>query len=37
LGTVGGGLAGALAPRVGNEVTNVFCTLVAAALAFFLA
>jgi uncharacterized protein (TIGR00297 family) len=37
LGTVGDSLAGALAPRVGNEVTNVFCTLVASALAFFLA
>ncbi len=34
LGTVVDSLVGALAPRVGNELTNVLCTLVAAALAF---
>ena len=33
LGTVADSLLGALAPRVGNELTNVLCTLVAAALA----
>jgi uncharacterized protein (TIGR00297 family) len=33
LGTIADSLVGALAPRVGNEVTNVLCTLVAAALA----
>ena len=32
LGTVTDSLLGALAPRVGNELTNVLCTLVAAAL-----
>jgi uncharacterized protein (TIGR00297 family) len=32
LGTVVDSLVGALAPRVGNELTNVLCTLVAAAL-----
>jgi uncharacterized protein (TIGR00297 family) len=32
LGTVGDSVVGALAPRVGNELTNVLCTLVAAAL-----
>jgi uncharacterized protein (TIGR00297 family) len=37
LGTVADSLIGALAPRVSNEVTNVLCTLLAAALAFFLA
>lgn len=37
LGTVADSLVGALAPRLGNELTNVFCTLVAATLAFFLA
>jgi uncharacterized protein (TIGR00297 family) len=37
LGTVVDSLVGALAPRVGNELTNVLCTLVAAALAFFFA
>ena len=37
LGTVVDSLLGALAPRLGNELTNVFCTLVAATLAFFLA
>jgi len=37
LGTIVDSLAGALAPRLGNELTNVLCTLVAAALAFFLA
>jgi uncharacterized protein (TIGR00297 family) len=37
LGTVVDSLVGALAPRLGNELTNVFCTLVAATLAFFLA
>jgi len=36
LGTVVDSFVGALAPRVGNELTNVFCTLVAATLAFFL-
>ena len=36
LGTVVDSLVGALAPRLGNELTNVFCTLVAATLAFFL-
>lgn len=34
LGTVADSLLGALAPRVGNELTNVLCTLVAAVLAF---
>ncbi|MBA3611110.1 MAG: DUF92 domain-containing protein [Rubrobacter sp.] len=37
LGTVADSLVGALAPRVGNEATNVVCTLVAAVLAFFIA
>ncbi len=37
LGTVADSLTGALAPRVGNEPTNVLCTLIAAALAFLLA
>jgi uncharacterized protein (TIGR00297 family) len=37
LGTVVDSLVGALAPRVGNELTNVLCTFVAAALAFFFA
>jgi uncharacterized membrane protein len=37
LGTVADSLIGALAPRVSNGVTNVLCTLLAAALAFFLA
>ncbi len=37
LGTVVDSIVGALAPRVGNEVTNVLCTLVAAVLAYFLA
>ena len=32
LGTVADSLVGALAPRVGNEITNVLCTLIAAAL-----
>ena len=32
LGTVVDSFAGALAPRLGNELTNVLCTLVAAAL-----
>ncbi len=35
LGTVVDSLIGALAPRVGNELTNFFCTLVAAVLALF--
>lgn len=35
-GTVVDSFVGALAPRIGNEFTNVLCTLVAAALAFFL-
>ncbi len=33
-GTVVDSLLGALAPRLGNELTNVLCTLVAGALAF---
>jgi uncharacterized protein (TIGR00297 family) len=33
LGTVADSLIGALAPRTGNELTNVLCTLVAAVLA----
>lgn len=37
LGTVADSFIGALAPRVGNELTNLLCTLVAAGLAFFLA
>ena len=37
LGTVVDSLVGALAPRVGNELTNVLCTLVAAVLALILA
>ena len=37
LGTVVDSFVGALAPRVGNELTNVLCTLVAAALTFLLA
>ena len=37
LGTVVDSFVGALAPRVGNEFTNVLCTSVAAALAFLLA
>lgn len=32
-GTAADSLAGALVPRIGNEATNVLCTLVAAALA----
>ena len=36
LGTVADSLVGALAPRVGNELTNVLCTLVAALLAIVL-
>lgn len=36
LGTVADSLTGALAPRLGNEVTNVLCTLFAAVLAFSL-
>ena len=36
LGTVVDSLVGALAPRVGNEITNVLCTLVAALLTFIL-
>ena len=35
-GTVVDSLVGALTPRVGNELTNVLCTLAAAALAFAL-
>ena len=34
LGTVADSLLGALTPRLGNELTNLLCTLVAAALAF---
>ncbi len=37
LGTVADSLLGALAPRFGNELTNVSCTLVAALLALALA
>ncbi len=37
LGTVADSLAGALTPRLGNELTNVLCTLVAAALVSILA
>jgi uncharacterized protein (TIGR00297 family) len=37
LGTVADSLLGALYPRIGNEATNVLCTLVAAALAPILA
>lgn len=37
LGTVVDSLVGALAPRVGNELTNVLCTLVAALLALVFA
>ncbi len=37
LGTAVDSLVGALAPRVGNELTNVLCTLVAAVLALVLA
>lgn len=36
LGTVADSLVGALARQVGNELTNVLCTLVAALLALFL-
>lgn len=36
LGTLADSFVGALVPRVGNELTNVFCTLVGATLAFFL-
>ena len=37
LGTVVDSLVGALMPRLGNELTNVLCTLVAAALTFAFA
>ncbi len=37
LGTVADSLLGALAPRLGNELTNVLCTLTAASLTFSLA
>lgn len=37
LGTVVDSLVGSLAPRVGNELTNVLCTLVAAVLALAFA
>jgi uncharacterized protein (TIGR00297 family) len=37
LGTVADSLLGALTPRVGNEITNVLCTLVAAGLVLALA
>jgi uncharacterized protein (TIGR00297 family) len=37
IGTVADSLLGALAPRLGNELTNVLCTLVAAALVSTLA
>lgn len=36
LGTVADSLVGALAPRIGNESTNLLCTFVAATLAFSL-
>lgn len=36
LGTVADSLVGALAPRVGNEITNVLCTLVAAVIVLVL-
>ncbi|MDQ4106909.1 MAG: DUF92 domain-containing protein [Actinomycetota bacterium] len=36
LGTVADSLVGALAPRVGNELTNVICTLTAAVLVLLL-
>ena len=36
LGTVADSLTGALAPRLGNELTNVLCTLVAAVVALSL-
>ena len=36
LGTVADSFVGALVPRVGNEITNVLCTLVAAVLALAL-
>lgn len=36
LGTVADSLAGALTPRIGNEATNVLCTLVAAAMTIAL-
>ncbi|MFL6032905.1 MAG: DUF92 domain-containing protein [Rubrobacteraceae bacterium] len=37
LGTVVDSIVGALAPRVGNELTNVLCTLIAAVLALAFA
>ena len=37
LGTAADSLVGARFPRIGNEATNVICTLVAATLALFLA
>jgi uncharacterized protein (TIGR00297 family) len=37
LGTVVDSFMGALAPRAGNELTNVFCTLAAAVLTYFFA
>jgi uncharacterized protein (TIGR00297 family) len=37
LGTVADSLLGALAPRIGNELTNVACTLVAAGLVLIFA
>lgn len=37
VGTVADSLVGARLPRLGNEATNVLCTLVAATLAFFIA
>ncbi len=36
IGTVADSFVGALAPRAGNELTNVICTLVAAAVAMLL-
>lgn len=37
LGTLADSIIGALFPRVGNEVTNLLCTLIAAALTLFFA
>jgi uncharacterized membrane protein len=37
LGTVADSLVGTLAPRLGNELTNVLCTLVAVVLTLSLA
>ena len=37
LGTVGDSLLGALVPRLGNELTNVACTLISASLVLLIA